>query len=112
MTMMSDDALLPSFDTLAEAALLLVEEAAVSEMLAKACQSDVDYVVGMLDSAIVSGASRTEVEELLQDLDRMREQVRQQRHGAEMWRAVCNRCEWRMAAVLAATQFGGKHARH
>lgn len=110
--MMSDDALLPSFDVLAEAALLLVEEAAVSEMLAEACQHDVDFVVGMLDTAIVSGASRTEVDELLQDLDRMRAQVHQQRQAAEMWSAVCDRAVWRMAAALAATEFGGKHARH
>lgn len=109
---MNDDALLPSFDTLAEAALLLVEEAAVSEMLAKACQHDVDFVVGMLDTAIVSGATRAELDDLADDLDRMREQVRQQRQGAEMWSAVCDRAVWRMAAALAATQYGGKHARH
>lgn len=105
MTAMSDDALLPSFDVLAEAALLLVEEAAVSEMLAEACQSDVDYVVGMLDTAITSGATRAELDELADDLARMRAQVHQQRQAAEMWRAVCNRCEWRMNVVRAVPQW-------
>lgn len=105
MTAMSDDALLPSFDVLAEAALLLVEEAAHSELLAEACQNDVNFVVGMLDSAIVSGASRTEVEELLQDLDRMRAQVRQQRQGAERWGAVLDRCTLRMNVARAFPQW-------
>lgn len=97
--MMSDDALLPDFDTLAEAALLLVEEVWCSELLAAACAADIDYVSEMFDSAVAAGATRAELEDLADDLFRMREQAYWQRQDAEMWRAVCDRCVSRMNAA-------------